>query len=116
MIRLSILTGAATVAGLWALSAAAQPAAPNDQAQGQNTQARQPQYQGQRTGKVSDKDAAADPQRQLWLQGLAPYEAKYGRGSYDEYAHAHPDVTTTVAPAGKVEQRSKATASETPAR
>ena len=117
MVRLPIFAGAAAVAGLLALSATAQPADTNAPARGQDSQARQPEHQGQRAGSPSAKDAAADPQRQLWLQGLAPYEAKYGRGSYDEYAHAHPDVAaTTVGPAGKVEQRGRAADSETPGR
>jgi hypothetical protein len=138
MIRLSILTGAATVAGVWALSAAAQPADPNYKAQVQDNQARQQQYQGQvqaydkqqqtydkqqqtyareRAGYRDQKDAA-DEQLNLWRQGLAAYEAKYGRGSYDEYAHAHPEVTTTVVtPAGRAEGRGSTTVIETsPAR
>lgn len=135
MIRLSILAGAAALAGLTAQPAAAQPADPNYQAQVQDYQARQQQYQGQvqvydrkqqaydaqrdayarqRAGYREQKDAA-DEQRRLWFQGLAAYEARYGRGSYDEYAHAHPDVTTTVVtPAGKVEQRGSTTVIETP--
>jgi hypothetical protein len=135
MIRLSILAGAAGLA--LAGAAAAQPADPNYQAQLQDNQARQQQYQDQlkayrqkqeaydaqreayarqRAGYRSDKDAA-DAQRRLWLQGLAAYEARYGVGSYDEYARAHPDVTTTViTPAGRAESRSSTTVIETPAR
>ncbi len=126
MIRLSVLAGGAALAGLLALSAAAQPADPNYQAQVQDNQARQQQYQEQlraydqkaqaydaqrdayaqqRSRYRSEKDQA-DEQRSLWLQGLAAYEARYGRGSYDEYARAHPDVTTVVVkPAGKAEER-----------
>jgi hypothetical protein len=135
MIRLSILAGAAALAGLTALSAAAQPADPNYQAQVQDNQARQQQYQQQLRSYDQKKDAydaqrdayaqqrsryrsekdQADEQRSLWLQGLAVYEARYGRGSYDEYAHAHPDVTTVVVkPAGKAEQRGSTTVIETP--
>lgn len=136
MIRTSMFAGAAALASLVAASAppaAAQPADPNYQAQVQDNQARQQQYQQQlqtydqkkqayeaqrdayarqRAGYRSEKDAA-DEQRQLWLQGLAAYEARYGRGSYDEYAHAHPDVTV-ITPAGKVEQRGRTTVIETP--
>jgi hypothetical protein len=144
MIRLPILAGAAALAGLMALPAAAQPADPNYQAQVQDYQARQQQYQGQvqayerkqqtyekkqdaysaqrdayarqRAGYRDQKDEA-DAQRQLWLQGLAAYEAKYGRGSYDEYAHAHPDVTTVVVtPAGKAEGRGSTAVIEAPPR
>jgi hypothetical protein len=149
MIRTSILTGAAALASLLALStwagpAAAQPADPNYQAQVRDNEARQKQYEQQlqayhqkqeaydaqrdayarqrdayarqRAGYRSEKDAA-DEQRRLWLQGLDAYEARYGRGSYDEYAHAHPDVTTVVVtPAGKAEGRGSTTVIETPAR
>ena len=131
MIRLSILAG---VAALLAGSAGAQPADPGYQAQVQDYQARQQQYQGQvqtydqkkqaydaqrdayarqRAGYRSAKDEA-DAQRQIWLQGLAAYEARYGRGSYDEYARAHPEVTTVVVPAGKAEGRGSTTVIETP--
>jgi len=142
MTRLSILAGAAAFAGLLAGTAAAQPADPNYQAQVQDYQARQQQYQGQvqaydqkkqaydqkkqaydaqrdayarqRAGYRAQKDAA-DEQRQLWLEGLAAYEARYGRGSYDEYARAHPDVTVVVTPAGKAEgRRGSTTVIETP--
>jgi hypothetical protein len=136
MFRTPILAGAATLAAFMAQPAAAQPADPNYQAQTQDYQARQQQYQQQqqtydqkkqaydaqrdayarqRAGYRSEKDAAEE-QRRLWLQGLAVYEARYGRGSYDEYAHAHPDVTTTtvVSPAGRVESRTRTTV--TPAR
>jgi opacity protein-like surface antigen len=135
MIRLSILAGAAVLA--MAAAAAAQPADPNYQAQVQDNQARQQQYQDQlqsyqqkqqaydaqrdayarqRAGYRSEKDAA-DEQRRLWLQGLDAYEARYGRGSYEVYARAHPDVTTTViTPAGKSESRSSTTVIETPGR
>lgn len=135
MIRLSILAGAAALAVAGA--AAAQPADPNYQAQVQDNQARQQQYQDQlqayrqkqeayeaqrdayarqRAGYRAQKDAA-DEQRRLWLQGMAAYEARYGRGSYEVYARAHPDVTTTViTPAGKVEQRGSTTVIETPER
>jgi hypothetical protein len=138
MIRTSMFAGAAgAFAGLVAVSAAAQPADPNYQAQVQDNQARQQQYQQeldayhqkqdayeaqreayarQRAGYRSEKDQAAE-QRRLWLQGLDAYEARYGRGSYDEYAHAHPDVTTTViTPAGRAESRSSTTIIETPGR
>ena len=135
MIRLSVLASAAALAGVMALPAAAQPADPNYQAQVQDNQARQQQYQQQvqaydqkkqaydaqrdayarqRAGYRDQKDEA-DAQRDLWLQGLAAYEAKYGRGSYDEYAHAHPDVTTVVVkPAGQAEKRGSTTVIETP--
>ena len=132
MIRMSILAGAAALASLLASPAAAQPADPNYQAQVQDNQARQQQYQEQRqayeqkqqaydaqrdayarqrAGYREQKDEA-DAQRQLWREGLAVYEARYGRGSYDEYARAHPDVTV-VTPAGKVEQRGATTVIET---
>jgi hypothetical protein len=136
MIRTSMFAGAAVLASLVAGSAAAQPADPNYQAQSHDYQARQQQYQQQlqsyddkkqaydaqrdayarqRAGYRDQKDAA-DEQRRLWFEGLAAYEARYGRGSYDEYAHAHPDVTTTVVtPAGKVESRGSTTVIETPA-
>ncbi len=135
MFRLSILAGAAALA--IAGAAAAQPADPTYQAQVQDNQARQQQYQDQlqtyqqkqeaydaqrdayarqRAGYRSQKDAA-DEQRALWLQGMAAYEARYGRGSYKEYSRVHPDVTTTViTPAGKVEGRGSTTVIETPAR
>jgi hypothetical protein len=130
MIRLSILAGAAVLA--MAGAAAAQPADPSYQAQVQDNQARQQQYQDQlqsyqqkqrayeaqrdayarqRAGYRSQKDAA-DEQRELWLQGLAVYEARYGRGSYEVYRRDHPDVTV-ITPAGKVEQRGGATVIET---
>jgi len=138
MIRTSIFVGAAgAFASLVAASAAAQPADPNYQAQVQDNRARQQQYQQQldayhqkqdayeaqreayarqRAGYRSEQDQAAE-QRRLWLQGLDAYEARYGRGSYDEYAHAHPDVTTTViTPAGRAESRSSTTVIETPGR
>jgi hypothetical protein len=109
MIRLSILAGVAASAGLLAAAAAAQPADSNKPAQVQSNQARQP------AGDSAQK-TPADEQRQLWLQGLAAYEAKYGRGSYDEYLTAHPDVASSaVKPAGKVEQRTTTTV-EPPAR
>jgi hypothetical protein len=135
MIRLSVLAGAAALAGLTALPVAAQPADPNYQAQVQDNQARQQQYQQQLQAYGQKKDAydaqrdayaqqrsryrsekdQADEQRRLWFEGLAAYEARYGRGSYDEYAHAHPDVTVTVVkPAGKAEQRGSTTVIETP--
>ena len=130
MIRLSILASAAAFAGLTSLSAAAQPPDPNYQAQVRDNQARQQQYQQQvqsydqkqqaydaQRDAYARQQAAADQQRQLWLQVLQAYEARYGRGSYDEYATAHPDVTTTaVTPAGKVEQRGSTTVIETPGR
>ena len=130
MNRLSILAGAAILATAGA--AAAQPADPGYQAQVQDNQARQQQYQDQlqsyqqkqqvyeaqrdayarqRAGYRSQKDAA-DEQRELWLQGLAVYEARYGRGSYEVYHRAHPDVTV-ITPAGKVEQRGSTTVIET---
>jgi hypothetical protein len=137
MIRTSIFAGAAALASLVAVAAAAQPADPGYQAQVQDNQARQQQYQRQlqaygqkkqayeaqrdayaqqRSRYRSEKDEAAE-QRRLWFQGLAADEARYGRGSYDEYAHAHPDVTTTVVtPAGRAESRSSTTVIETPAR
>ena len=124
----------------WTLAAAAQPADPGYQAQVQDSQARQQQYQQQlqsydrqkqaydakrdaydaqrdayarqRSRYRSEKDEAT-AQRELWLQGLDVYEARYGRGSYDEYRHAHPDITV-VTPAGKVEQRGRTTVIETP--
>jgi hypothetical protein len=135
MIRLSILAAAAASAGLMAGAAAAQPTDPNYQAQVQDYQARQQQYQGQaraydqkkqaydaqrdayarqRAGYRAQKDVA-DAQRQFWFEGLAAYEARYGRGSYDEYARAHPDVTTVVVtPAGKAEGRGSTTVIEAP--
>jgi hypothetical protein len=135
MIRLSILAGAAALA--IAGAAAAQPADPNYQAQVQDNQARQQQYQDQLQSyqqkqqaydaqrdayarqKAGYRDAkdTADAQRALWLQGMAVYEAKYGRGAYEEYRRAHPDVTTTVVtPAGRAESRGDTTVIETPAR
>lgn len=136
MMRLSILAGLAalTAAGM----AAAQPADPTYQAQVQDNQARQQQYQDQlqsyqqkqraydaqrdayarqRAGYRDAKDAA-DEQRRLWLQGLDVYEARYGRGSYEEYRRAHPGVTTTtvIIPAGRAESRTTTTVIETPAR
>jgi hypothetical protein len=135
MIRLSVLASAAALAALMALPAAAQPADPNYQAQVQDNQARQQQYQQQvqtydqkkqaydaqrdayarQRARYRDQKDVADAQRQLWLQGLAAYEARYGRGSYDEYVRVHPDVrTTVVTPAGKVEERGSTTVIETP--
>ena len=136
MIRMSIFAAAA-FASLTAASAYAQPSDPSYQAQVQDNQARQQQYQDQlraydqkqqaydaqrdayarqRAGYRAAKDAA-DEQRLLWLQGLAVYEARYGRGSYEVYRRAHPDVTTTViTPAGRVESRTTTTVIETPAR
>jgi hypothetical protein len=137
MIRTSMFVGAAALASvatlsLGALPVAAQPADPDYQAQVQDHAAREQQYQQQvqtyeqkkqaydaqrdayarqRAGYRAQKDEA-DAQRQLWLDGLEVYEARYGRGSYDEYAHAHPDVTV-VTPAGKVEQRGRTTVIET---
>ena len=139
MIRLSILAGAAALASLTALPAAAQPADPNYQAQVQDHQAREQQYQEQKQAYDAKKEAyeaqkdayaaqkdayarqragyrerkdEADAQRELWLQGLAVYEARYGRGSYEEYRHAHPDITV-VTPAGKAEQHGRTTVIET---
>jgi hypothetical protein len=111
MMRLTIFAAAAASAGLMAAAAIAQPADPNTKAQVQDSQARQ-------SPPPSSIQKPADEQRQLWLQGLAPYEAKYGRGSYDEYLTAHPDVAASaVKPASKEESRgSVRSVTETPAR
>jgi hypothetical protein len=114
MIRLSILTGAATVAGLLAFSAAAQTANPGHEAKGGQAQreasARQP-------ADSQSEQAATDEQRILWMHGLEVYEAKYGSGSYDAYARAHPEVTTVqVTPAGKEVHRGTVRVIESQAR
>jgi hypothetical protein len=114
MIRLTILAGAAAVASLLAASAAAQPAAPNDQAQVKAADAPREASASQRPGYSAHMDPA-DKQRQLWFKGLPAYEARYGSGSYDAYARTHPEVTTViVTPAGKVEGRGSTTVLEAP--
>jgi hypothetical protein len=114
MIRLSILAGAAAVASLLAGSAAAKPAAPNDQARAQADAAQRDASASPRPGYSAHMDPA-DKQRQLWFKGLAAYEARYGSGSYDAYARTHPEVSTViVTPAGKVEGRGSTTVLEAP--